>query len=570
MERKPITEQSNPKSENIDVSSPEDIVNILANCDDELFEGFDSSQGLFQEDVLKSIESVATIVSDLLYTPNESCIILSGCGTSGRLAFMVCSTFNVKLKALNSKPCFKYLIAGGDEALFTSQEAFEDDPGTGKADLMKAIAGKRRIVYIGITCGLSAPYVGGQIEYSIQHKDTITPVLIGFNPTSRARDNRVEKWDKTFRDICMDLETEQSQGHAFIINPVIGPEPITGSSRMKGGSATKILLDSIFISAFLRLNMATSNILNTPSASQLIESYKIVKEATYKKSKELAKVVESAGNNFLHGGHIYYISDDRCGIVGLIDGSECPPTYGSSMDDVRGFLHDGYLQLGNKEGDISTFFDISKKHFVVDVVPTLTSHDTVIVLQECHLEDSIVNCPATKMKLHVSDSESLKPSDKSLDVYIAIPKANLVESLGETCIDFSWNLYVEIALKWACNVISTGSHIMKGKVYQNIMVDVKVSNNKLFHRAVGIVEKLGNCSKDVAVSCLLKSIYGVNELTGEITEAPLSRHIALANPQNGVVPLAIVMAKTGLAYHKARQEIKLKPVIRHMLAELVS
>ena len=47
--------------------------------------------------------------------------------------------------------------------------------------------GKRKVVYIGITCGLSAPYVAGQLDYCMDHLDVFTPVVIGFNPTHLAR-----------------------------------------------------------------------------------------------------------------------------------------------------------------------------------------------------------------------------------------------------------------------------------------------------------------------------------------------------------------------------------------------
>ena len=48
-------------------------------------------------------------------------------------------------------------------------------------------AGKSRVLFVGITCGLSAPYVGGQLQYCMDHLDVFTPVVLGFNPTHLAR-----------------------------------------------------------------------------------------------------------------------------------------------------------------------------------------------------------------------------------------------------------------------------------------------------------------------------------------------------------------------------------------------
>lgn len=61
--------------------------------------------------------------------------------------------------------------------------------------------------FFGITCGLSAPYVAGQIDYAM-HQPNYTTVLVGFNPVTLARDTPIEKWHKTCRDVsgCMHVE----------------------------------------------------------------------------------------------------------------------------------------------------------------------------------------------------------------------------------------------------------------------------------------------------------------------------------------------------------------------------
>jgi hypothetical protein len=87
-------------------------------------------------------------------------------------------------------------------------------------------------------------------------KETMTPVLVGFNPVSLARNMPIEKWQqKTCREVFVSLEDETKRNHGFIVNPVVGPESITGSTRMKGGSMTKILLETIFLTAFHQVIM---------------------------------------------------------------------------------------------------------------------------------------------------------------------------------------------------------------------------------------------------------------------------------------------------------------------------
>ena len=82
-------------------------------------------------------------------------------------------------------PCFQYIIAGQDPALFTSREAPEDSWKSGHASLLKAVEGKKQVLFVGITCGFSAPFVASQLEYCMDHTDTITSVLLGFNPVAR-------------------------------------------------------------------------------------------------------------------------------------------------------------------------------------------------------------------------------------------------------------------------------------------------------------------------------------------------------------------------------------------------
>lgn len=170
-------------------------------------------------------------------------------------------------------------------ALVTSIEACEDDPVIGAAELQRVTESFERVLFIGITCGLSAPFVGGQLEYCLDNPQKFTPVLIGFNPVSMARKIQVPKWpnQKTFYDIASRMEATSG---ALIINPIIGPEPISGSSRMKSGTATKVMLDTAFY-------LATTN--DSRNASEIIEIFKDSVDHMEIAGHDLGEVVEQAG-----------------------------------------------------------------------------------------------------------------------------------------------------------------------------------------------------------------------------------------------------------------------------------
>ena len=170
-------------------------------------------------------------------------------------------------------------------ALVTSIEAVEDDPVEGAAELQRVTESFERVLFIGITCGVSAPFVGGQLDYCLDNPQKFTPVLIGFNPVSMARKIRVPKWpdNRTFYDVATRMENASG---ALVLNPVVGPEPISGSSRMKGGTATKIILDTVFYLA---------STTNDKKASEVVQEFKTSVNRMEVARQELAAVLKQAG-----------------------------------------------------------------------------------------------------------------------------------------------------------------------------------------------------------------------------------------------------------------------------------
>lgn len=203
----PVTEQQNNITKDIDRSNSEEIVEKLKKCDTEIFTGWQGHQNVFSSKILTVLTAVSTIVFQYLQNGKDRVgIILSGCGTSGRLAFFISRKFNKLAEEQGLRPCYRYIISGGDEALMTSVESCEDDWNAGKKELEKVAEGLDEVLYIGITCGLSAPFVGGQVEYCLEHRPRFTPYLLGFNPVDQARNAPISGTDKVMRDIAMRME----------------------------------------------------------------------------------------------------------------------------------------------------------------------------------------------------------------------------------------------------------------------------------------------------------------------------------------------------------------------------
>ena len=201
-----ITERSNELTSDIDIGTASDIVRTLRQCDSQIFSGWKHFTSIYDSEAVSAMEKIAENAAEMLQGSGDAAIVLSGCGTSGRLAFFLAQKFSQLAKTQQLSACYDYLIAGGDIALFMSQEAPEDDWKMGQEDLIKLSRNKTRVLFIGITCGMSAPYVAGQLDSCMNPPDIFIPVLLGFNPVNQARKNVIEGWSKSFFDVANALK----------------------------------------------------------------------------------------------------------------------------------------------------------------------------------------------------------------------------------------------------------------------------------------------------------------------------------------------------------------------------
>lgn len=210
------------------------------------------------------------------------------------------------------------------------------DCAAGGADLRAAVAGAGgRVLYVGISCGLSSPYVAAQLQLAMD--EGMDTAVIGFNPVEFARDAPMQNWvgeaaatgKPSFRDVLRRLAARElgagageGPGSAVVLNPVLGPEAITGSSRMKGGSATLMLLDICFTKALL-VNAGAP----APSAADCLGAFEQCCRATYLSAAAgLAEAIDRAAESLSSGSRVYYVGADAAAIVGMVDLSEMADT----------------------------------------------------------------------------------------------------------------------------------------------------------------------------------------------------------------------------------------------------
>jgi len=253
----PTTEKRNPNSVSVDTLSTQAIVDLIG-----------AEDRIVPQAVATQRESIAAAVDMIVERFRAGGrLFYVGAGTSGRLGVLDASecppTFGVKPSLVQG------IIAGGRRALVRSIEGAEDHPEDGAAAIdARGVTSKDTVVGLA-ACGMT-PFVHGALRRARQVGAgtvfvTCAPEAVGSIPAE------------------------------IVINPVVGPEVITGSTRMKAGTATKLVLNTLTTTAMIKLGKVYGNLmvdLKAVNAKLRDRSVRIVAEVTGL-SKPRAKVLLS-------------------------------------------------------------------------------------------------------------------------------------------------------------------------------------------------------------------------------------------------------------------------------------
>ena len=211
---------------------------------------------------------------------------------------------------------------------------------------------------------------------------------------------------------------------------------------------------------------------------------------------QIAQAVECIVAAFQQGGRLVYIGAGTSGRLGVLDASECPPTFGVSPEMVKGIIAGGERALRHPiEGA-----EDSKEQAVIDLQTIQFSS-----------KDVLVGIAASGRTPYVIGALEYAKSLGSATVSIASnpnsAMANIVDIaidtvVGPEVLTGSSRLKSGTAQKLVLNMLTTASMILMGKCYQNLMVDVQASNEKLKARAIRIVMQATDCDKSLAEETL--------------------------------------------------------------------
>lgn len=211
---------------------------------------------------------------------------------------------------------------------------------------------------------------------------------------------------------------------------------------------------------------------------------------------QIAQAVERIVSAFQQGGRLVYIGAGTSGRLGVLDASECPPTFGVSPEMVKGIIAGGERALRHPiEGA-----EDSKAQAVVDLQTIqFSSKDVLVGIAASGRTPYVIGALEYAKRLgSVTVSIASNPNSAMANIVdIAIDTV-----VGPEVLTGSSRLKSGTAQKLVLNMLTTASMILMGKCYQNLMVDVQASNEKLKARAIRIVMQATDCDKVIAEETL--------------------------------------------------------------------
>lgn len=275
------------------------------------------------------------------------------------------------------------------------------------------------------------------------------------------------------------------------------------------------------------INPNTVNIdrVNTYDIITMInEEDKKVAFAVEKSKEDISKAVDIASERLLRGGRLIYIGAGTSGRLGIIDASECPPTFGVDFDLVQGIIAGGHSAIFKAVEGAEDSEELGRNDLMS---LKIREEDVICGIAASGRTPYVIGGMKYAKEIGAAViSVTMNPESKMAkiaDIGIAVV-------VGPETIMGSTRMKAGTAQKMVLNMISTGTMIKLGKVYGNLMVDLKASNDKLIARAKRILMLATGICLEEAEKLLEETDYDVK--------------------------LSIVMVKTGLSKELCKELLK--------------
>jgi len=225
---------------------------------------------------------------------------------------------------------------------------------------------------------------------------------------------------------------------------------------------------------------------------------KTVPKAVEKALPEIEILIKQVVKKLKKGGRLFYIGSGTSGRLGILDASECPPTFGVSHDIVIGLIAGGDKAIRkaveNAEDSITQgwkdleVYNVSNKDIVIGIAASGTTPYVIHALKKCNQNSIITGCITCNQNSPLS----------------LVSKFPIEVIVGPEFLTGSSRMKAGTAQKLILNLITTTTMIQLGKVRGNKMVDMQLSNDKLVNRGVKMIMHELNVSQEKALELLSK------------------------------------------------------------------
>lgn len=224
------------------------------------------------------------------------------------------------------------------------------------------------------------------------------------------------------------------------------------------------------------------------------ENYVAVK-AVEAASADIAKAIDVIAASMECGGRLFYIGAGTSGRLGVLDASECPPTFGVPYDLVSGIIAGGNeCLIKASEGG-----EDKRENGIYDIESRVRSGDVVVGISAAGGAAYVLGAIERAKELGCATVGITSNSDSALAKNVDIC---IFTDTGAEVITGSTRMKAGTAQKLVLNALSTGAMIKTGKVYQNLMINLRPTNEKLRKRVIGIVKEICKVDENRAIELL--------------------------------------------------------------------
>ena len=217
----------------------------------------------------------------------------------------------------------------------------------------------------------------------------------------------------------------------------------------------------------------------------------------------IAQAVDAAADTLANGGRIFYIGAGTSGRLGVIDAAECPPTFGVTPDTVNGIIAGGSACMFRAAENAEDSAELGEN----DILAAGAKRgDLVLGISAAGGAAYVVGALNAAKRLGcVTAGLTCNPDTDVL----AAADIKICTRTGAEVITGSTRLKAGTAQKLVLNMISTFAMVKTGKVYENMMINLKPSNKKLKNRMIGIVTEITGCDADTARELLTRADWDI-------------------------------------------------------------